>query len=51
MVEKETKVDIGNWINIVAFFILMASVAICSNTYLVQKDIRQIKEHITIVNE
>lgn len=51
MFEKETKVDVGDWIKLVVFFILMASVATCSNTCLIQQDIRQIKEHIIIVNE
>ena len=51
MSEKETKVDIGSWTKLIVFFILMGSVVTCSNSILIQQDIREIKNHIIIVNE
>ena len=49
--EKETKVDVGNWIKLILFFILMALVINCSNSILIQHDIREIKNYIINVGE
>ena len=43
---KEQDVDVGIWVKIALFIIVIACMTMCSNSILISENVRAIKEHI-----
>ena len=49
--DREKDVDVGIWVKFALLFITLACMSMCSNTLLIQEEVRAIKEHIVKTGE
>lgn len=43
---KEQDVDVGIWVKLALFIIIIANMTMCANSILISEDVKTIKEHI-----